>query len=343
MRRFPHAYRTVAVVLSLWVGGRLTATYWPIAAADDVEAAAPERLAGTVGAPPAFLQPDLAATPIAPPAITVGRAAASERQVSSARPMPEGRPSPLLQATVSPVAESSIVPPVVQPPAGVLPPQPRQIAVIRTDRWLASAWLLYRNGGGGSGLAPVGQLGGSQAGARLWRDLAPISGVLRFGANARLSAALRGTAQREAALGLGLRLGGKVPVELVAENRFGIEKRGRDAVALYAATGVDDLKLPLGVRLSGYGQAGMVGLKRRDGFVDGSVRAEREILTGVRLGFTGWGAAQPGLSRVDVGPSLALRAEPLGRPMRISLEWRQRVAGDARPGSGPSLTIGTDF
>ncbi|WP_204317143.1 hypothetical protein, partial [Klebsiella aerogenes] len=30
-------------------------------------------------------------------------------------------------------------------------------------------------------------------------------------------------------------------------------------------------------------------------------------------------------------------------PLRIALDWRQRVAGEARPGSGPALTLGADF
>jgi hypothetical protein len=35
---------------------------------------------------------------------------------------------------------------------------------------------------------------------------------------------------------------------------------------------------------------------------------------------------------------------PVGRAgIRASAEWRFRVAGDAEPGSGPALTIGTAF
>jgi hypothetical protein len=29
--------------------------------------------------------------------------------------------------------------------------------------------------------------------------------------------------------------------------------------------------------------------------------------------------------------------------VRLSIDWRQRIAGRARPGSGPALSIGSDF
>ncbi|QHL89999.1 hypothetical protein GVO57_03095 [Sphingomonas changnyeongensis] len=118
-----------------------------------------------------------------------------------------------------------------------------------------------------------------------------------------------------------------------------IERGGRNAVALTLFGGVDDVMLPHGLRLSGYGQAGLVGLKRRDAFVDALVRVERPLGARLRLGAALWGGAQPGAARLDAGPQLALR---LGR-MRIAAEWRQRIAGRARPGSGPALSLGADF
>jgi hypothetical protein len=32
-----------------------------------------------------------------------------------------------------------------------------------------------------------------------------------------------------------------------------------------------------------------------------------------------------------------------GESLRLSAEYRFRIAGDARPGSGPVLTLGSDF
>ena len=61
------------------------------------------------------------------------------------------------------------------------------------------------------------------------------------------------------------------------------------------------------------------------------------------LGIGAWGAAQRGAARLDIGPSAAITL-PLGtRALRVSFDWRQRIAGDARPVSGPALSIGPDF
>jgi hypothetical protein len=64
-----------------------------------------------------------------------------------------------------------------------------------------------------------------------------------------------------------------------------------------------------------------------------------------RLGFgaAAWGAAQPGIARVDVGPQAVLHL-PLGPAgARLSAEYRFRVAGKARPANGISITLGADF
>ena len=52
---------------------------------------------------------------------------------------------------------------------------------------------------------------------------------------------------------------------------------------------------------------------------------------------------QPGAARVDVGPRLTLRLPEVGQGSRIALDWRQRIAGDARPASGLALTLASDF
>jgi hypothetical protein len=44
-----------------------------------------------------------------------------------------------------------------------------------------------------------------------------------------------------------------------------------------------------------------------------------------------------------VGPRLSIRLPGAARNLRVTADWRVRVAGDAAPGSGPALTIGGDF
>jgi hypothetical protein len=53
-----------------------------------------------------------------------------------------------------------------------------------------------------------------------------------------------------------------------------------------------------------------------------------------------WGGAQPGLYRVDVGPRVTMKVR---RNVRVHFDWRQRVAGNALPGSGPAITLAGDF
>ena len=54
----------------------------------------------------------------------------------------------------------------------------------------------------------------------------------------------------------------------------------------------------------------------------------------------GWGGVQPGLYRVDAGPRLTMQVR---RNVRVHLDYRQRLAGNAEPGSGPTLTLAGDF
>lgn len=201
-----------------------------------------------------------------------------------------------------------------------------------TRRWAGDAYLFVR-GDGGRVLAPGGQLGGGQAFARLnYRLTEGLS------ATVRASRALHAR-DGEVALGLAWQpLGG---VRLLAERRIAVERGGRDAWSALAAGGIDAARVgPL--RVDGYAQAGIVGLRSRDLFADGALRAGREIGR-LTAGAGAWGAAQPGAARFDIGPQIALRL-PAGKAgVTVALDGRFRVAGDARPGSGLALTVATGF
>ena len=83
-------------------------------------------------------------------------------------------------------------------------------------------------------------------------------------------------------------------------------------------------------------------MRSRDLFVDGAARVGARI-GGVDVGGGVWGAAQPGLARLDIGPQASVRLPLAGTGIRLSADWRFRIAGDAAPASGPTLTVGTDF
>jgi hypothetical protein len=211
--------------------------------------------------------------------------------------------------------------------AGV-PPVP---ATVSGSRWTLSAWAFVRPGDAAS-LAPAGTLGGSQIGARTTYRLKP-----GLTASLRLYAPLSSPRAAEAAAGLDWQPLRRVPVRLLAERRQALGPEGRSAWSVMAYGGVDAIKAgPF--RIDAYGEAGVVGARRRDLFADGAARLTLPAGR-LRLGAGVWGAAQPGVSRLDAGPHVEAR---LG-PASLSADWRFRLAGHARPGSGPAITLSTGF
>lgn len=212
--------------------------------------------------------------------------------------------------------------------------------------WSLGGWLYLRDGDGAAseGIAAASQLGGSQAGLRLGYGFGDSGRTRAYG---RATMAVRRPQQREIALGLAFAPLARIPLDVAVEHRLALGREGRTALAAMIGGGVGDVALPAGFRLDAYGQAGVVGARRRDGFVDGAVVVDRRLGPGetapFRLGALAAGAVQPGAARVDVGPRLTLRLPKVGEGSRIALDWRQRIAGDARPESGVALTLASDF
>ncbi len=115
----------------------------------------------------------------------------------------------------------------------------------------------------------------------------------------------------------------------------------------WSPAGVSDVTLPHGFRFEAYRQVGVVGARRRDGFADRAVVVDHRLgddkLSLLRVGALAAGAVQPGAARVDVGWRVTLRLPTVDAGSRIVLDWRQRVAGAARPVSGLALTFTADF
>lgn len=211
-----------------------------------------------------------------------------------------------------------------------LPPTARRLS--------GSAWLFLRDDGP-SALAPGGTLGGSQAGLRLsYRlndDLArPLS------ISARLYAPLDDLDGAEVAAGIEWQPLRSVPVRLLAERRQALGSTGRSAFSLLAYGGFNDAEVAGPVVADAYGQAGIVGGRSTDLFADGSLRLSVAPARGVKVGAGIWGAAQPDAERLDVGPAASVRITPRSA---LQADWRFRIAGDAAPDSGPTVTLATDF
>lgn len=311
--------------------------------------AAPARFA-IASLPPRLLGEWPAALPLAAPRVAVPAPVARPAPVVP-RPAPAGRSVALAliarigfgepQRRVQP----SLAAPYLPATAGAAPPArfaPPTRAFADPPRLSGSGWLALRDGGGQS-LGPGGQLGGSQGGVRLRYAL---GSARTLALSARLSAPMRG-AGREAALGLEWRPRG-APVALIAEQRLGLDG-SPGGPALLAVGGLSPRPIAAGFSLEGYAQAGgVLRADRSEPFADAALRLATPVANAgrageVTLGLGAWGGAQRDAQRLDLGPSAAI-ALPIGdRRLRLTLDWRQRIAGRARPGSGLALTLGSDF
>lgn len=223
-------------------------------------------------------------------------------------------------------------------------PPPLSPADKATDRWRAGAWLLWRAGSGAAnGAVPAGQLGGSQAGLRVDYDLAPRAGS-RIAAYGRLTGALQHPAAPESAIGLSIQPIRAIPVSIALERRIALGTGARNANTVMAAGGFGPTAVNPSIAAEGYAQAGIVGFRRLDAFVDGKFSLSTPLPhTPFSLGAALSGGAQPGVSRLDIGPELQVRLPLPQIAARLAVEWRERIAGDARPGSGLAITLAADF
>jgi len=210
----------------------------------------------------------------------------------------------------------------------------------KIDRLQLTAWAMLRGRQGQpvgtTSLAANGTLGASQAGSRLSYNYDPqIAATLRTSSN---------VGRRGGEVGAGVRLQplGGLPVWITAERRQRIGRYGggRNAFALFLEGGVYQRSMPWRFSLDAYLQGGIVGFKSRDKFIDGGLTLTRPVYRNFSAGMGLWGAAQPGVYRVDAGPRVSMKVR---ENIRIHLDWRQRLAGKAEPGSGPAVTLAGDF
>ena len=236
---------------------------------------------------------------------------------------------------------------------GVWPAVP-PVSEGRMDRWSLDAFAYYR---AGSNSAPITQTrapvyGASQIAANLQYRVSPGS-PQDPRAYLRAYRALVADGETELAAGFSARPVGQVPLRLAAElrvteNGFGTEARPAASVT----SEVPPVGLPLDFTLEAYGSAGYVGGKADTYFAEGQVAVTREVArledganppARLSVGAASWAGAQRDTQRVDMGPTVRLDLAVGEVPARISLDWREQVAGDAAPGSGVAATLSTRF
>jgi hypothetical protein len=334
--------RFLGIVLGGWICLRLAVLapgWWP-------ERAAPARAPPAAPAGGSFeAMPPPRPSLHRPTTGTIRRPTEAKRRSAPARPEP--RPAPTGPAAGTPMqrslaARSAATPPPVaadQRDRGVVPALLRvPVRAPTHGRWHGSAWLIWR-GGARAALAPGGTLGGSQAGGRLLYRLNRAA-ARPLSASVRLYVPLRRRREADVAVGIDWQPLA-APVHVLAERRQRLGRAGRSgfSIGVYGGRG---FALARRARLDLYAQAGLVGLRRRDAFVDGAARATT-TLGPFEVGGGLWGAAQPRVARLDVGPSAALRLPVRGANLRLVADWRFRIAGHAAPGGGPALALAGDF
>ena len=271
--------------------------------------------------------------------------------LASAQPRPAITTTPAYSVpTQDPVAVQEIS--QLSDPAPLAAPFPPVAPSAKTiapgaRRWSGDFWLLLREDTTTAVTSGRGSYGQSQLGGVLRYNLAPSS-AHRPAAYVRASQALAGAEESEVAAGLAARPLPSVPVTVAAELRATLVNGQVELrPAAFAYTELAPCNLPLGFTGEAYVQAGYVGGDFATAFADGQLRAEREI---VRLGAVtlsagggAWGGAQKGAERLDLGPGTTFKLDAGLAAARVSLDWRFRVAGDAEPSSGPTLTISAGF
>ena len=238
--------------------------------------------------------------------------------------------------------------------AGISPLAPAFEEQGGQDRWSFDAWGFWREG---SDSAPISQgrvpiYGASQLGARLEYRVAPGS-QRDPRLYARAYRALVTNGETEVAVGASARPIGQVPVRVAAELRVTERRFGTDLrPAIIAISELPAQTLPGQFRLEAYGGAGYVGGEGATAFVDGQASLTRELASfngpsdsqaRLSIGAGAWGGAQEDASRIDVGPTVRVDLTLGDVPARVSVDWRERVGGDASPDSGIAATLSTRF
>ena len=205
------------------------------------------------------------------------------------------------------------------------------------------AYSFWRSGTAPNGLAPGSQYGGSQSGFIATYRLSDNNDAVALLWRAAFVPGDR--SQREFAVGARWRPLRKIPLSLSAEHRF--RRGGNSSLAVYVAGGKNDVALPAKFKLDGFAQAGILADQKVGWFFDGALHADRPVLKStaatISIGGGIWAGGQRDAARLDVGPAVQADFRAANMQFRVNADWRFRIAGGARPGNGPALTVSTSF
>lgn len=207
------------------------------------------------------------------------------------------------------------------------------------------SWVFVRQHSPTTNFVPEGQLGGSQAGVRALYRLggSPVESIAALSVRVTRPLAINNGA--EAGLGLELQPIAGLPINVIFERRVRLEQGGRNAWSSFVAGGFNRQLPNTNWVADGYVQAGMVGARQRDGFLDGAIGLNHPFGSDpdLQIGLGAWGGIQPGVERLDIGPRLKGVLHTTVLPIQWEVTARMRVIGQVRPASGLALTISSGF
>ncbi|MEP2989960.1 MAG: hypothetical protein ABJN65_01830 [Parasphingorhabdus sp.] len=225
---------------------------------------------------------------------------------------------------------------------------------LQNSRLSAYFWLFAREGSSSASSSPFNsalqpgsaQYGGSQAGAILTYRLAG-NHSRNVALYSRVSTALAVKKAGEVAFGAKIKPVKGIPISLYAEKRFRESALGNPGTAVFVAGGTGPDQIMHDTFLETYGQAGYVFQDDDSYFFDGSASVQKKLSSigagKISVGGAIWAGGQEGVRRVDVGPRVNIDA-PFGNiSTRVSIDWRQRVTGNAQPGSGLAVSLSSSF
>lgn len=222
-------------------------------------------------------------------------------------------------------------------------------------RWSGEAFTLVRNSpiDPATGFATGPLLGASQSGAALGYTVNPLA-RRPLTATARINAATDAagrTDPRTAQAAFGLRYQALPTLAISAERLVSLGELARDDWLLRLSSGITR-QTPIGgqrIRLDAYGEINLLG--SGDALAAGQARALAPLFgkgnVSLAAGLGSWGSIQntsgSTIGRFDVGPSAAVRLGSGRLALELTADYRQRLAGEALPASGPTLTLSSSF
>lgn len=222
-------------------------------------------------------------------------------------------------------------------------------------RWSAEAFTLVRNSpiDPATGFASGPLLGASQSGAALGYTFNPLA-RRPLTVTARLNAATDASGRtdpRTAQAAVGLRYQALPALAISAERLVALGEVARDDWLIRLSSGITRQTPIAGqrLRLDAYGEINL--LANGDALAAGQARAlaplfgEKSVSLAAGLG--SWGSIQntsgATIGRFDVGPLAAVRLDQGRLNLEMTADYRQRLAGQALPASGPTLTLSSSF